>query len=73
MARVAMSTGRRSPTSKDTASNKDDQFDPDFKKTNLSYEQKAALSTGLKQWDTKFQKILDKSNNDIENKVPKKK
>ena len=71
MQRAAMSTSRRSPVSNE--SNKDDHFDPEFKKTSLSYEQKAALSTGLKSWDTKFQKILDKRNHDIEEKVPKKK
>ena len=42
------------------------RFDPSFKKTNLSYDEKLAVQTGLDKWDTKFQDMINLRTQELE-------
>ena len=47
-----------------------EQVGEDLKNTNLSRDQKVAFHKGLQTWDQKIADMLDKKNQEIEDKLP---
>ena len=53
--------------------NKDHEFEPSYKEMSLTYEQKLALKNGVVTWDSKFTKLIDVKNKELDEKMPTKK
>jgi hypothetical protein len=53
--------------------NLESQIDPEFRETQMSFDQKLALQNGIKTWDSKFKKIMDMKTKEMEDKIPQKK